>query len=1144
MADLKAKLRNTGTLMAKQTVAGGGKGGATDWAHLKDKPFETLGDDFTVDNGELQIAEGSTLEIDNKSIVLDSDGKVSEAVPIYFETVNSGEFWCLDGWEREGNRSNLYRSVLPEEQRLLSNTDITDSRAFYCIVEYEDKTQDALEAGFVKEFDNQYAMRLPREITLYYFPNINNFTLWNGYASNYASVSKIYFTVPLTDGYDVPKEQLNRIVNYHQVGGKYIPIDNWSIVIGSEGRLKTRMNQEDYYTKAEIEAFPDNKSIIINSEGKIQEAVPVYTSTEEVITDINRGVALNRGLRYKPEWYYSPIDLPKELDFTNLGLNLYYNDFYSKINNFDITSPQTFTDAEGHTWTTTSNLEYEDEKYANYYLKLKLVDGVEGETGNVRISIDGSETPQYYLYQEYSLLDNWSGYNINLLLQDAETYPIIPRIYFSYYCGGSYNLYLVEASVDNMDVSQPVVITDNNGVNWTLTVTPNADPGKGPYITFVPDNLPSDFQYFNSVWDEEAQETWDLWFNYTGKSTVTKINQLPAEYVPIDNNTITVVDGKLVAQGGGSARGVTSVVYNTFVSDNQVGSLDVYYSNGDTSSYGVYAPSGGSSEWSNVSNKPFETVGEGLEVSGGAIKERVPVYTEVIDEMPAGLQITGWQDVDGIGDDADVQININGTDITLNTDTNAYTVSAKINNHIYSGSWTASTDLGHAYGGYTWTIPELSANPTCEFYLENIGSGDYNAHIYLNGVNCSNVEWLIITPNNAGDVIENYRDEGIFNMNCSWSYGQQSSTTVHQLPAQYVPIDNDTIINDNGVLKAAGGGSEVSVTQTLTSGTAIADVTVDGVTTTLYAPAGGSTQADWAETDTTADSYIQNKPAIFAKTNNAVAIGSTIITAATNSLVIGDRNTNWNNSVLEADNYSLAVGYAQSASSVAEEVIRATNGALVVRGKDTVTYSKGLKLNASNGSIAISNGNLKGEITASDGSFAMGLAANSSYRSTKTEIIARNNSFAGGQAPNDSNRQGIYAGYNPESGTTRGAAIAFGVNVRAYDKGSASFGQYTEAQSPSQTAVGKYNIADANSIYNFIVGNGTAHASRSNSFAAGADGNVYVKGDIYANVSDFTNPTNNGVKLANIPACPTTTAGTFTLQAVVDSDGNITYSWV
>lgn len=73
---------------------------------------------------------------------------------------------------------------------------------------------------------------------------------------------------------------------------------------------------------------------------------------------------------------------------------------------------------------------------------------------------------------------------------------------------------------------------------------------------------------------------------------------------------------------------------------------------------------------------------------------------------------------------------------------------------------------------------------------------------------------------------------------------ETSGQIIHQLPAQYVPIDNDTIINDNGILKAVDSGSNVSVNQILSSGTAIADITVDGATTTLYAPSGGSVNID------------------------------------------------------------------------------------------------------------------------------------------------------------------------------------------------------------------------------------------------------------------------------------------------------------
>lgn len=58
--------------------------------------------------------------------------------------------------------------------------------------------------------------------------------------------------------------------------------------------------------------------------------------------------------------------------------------------------------------------------------------------------------------------------------------------------------------------------------------------------------------------------------------------------------------------------------------------------------------------------------------------------------------------------------------------------------------------------------------------------------------------------------------------------------------------------------------STVSIDRKTTSGTNICDITIDGTTTSIYAPNGGGTQvqSDWDETDTTSPAYIQNKPTI------------------------------------------------------------------------------------------------------------------------------------------------------------------------------------------------------------------------------------------------------------------------------------------
>lgn len=74
--------------------------------------------------------------------------------------------------------------------------------------------------------------------------------------------------------------------------------------------------------------------------------------------------------------------------------------------------------------------------------------------------------------------------------------------------------------------------------------------------------------------------------------------------------------------------------------------------------------------------------------------------------------------------------------------------------------------------------------------------------------------------------------------------------------------DYDDLINKPTIPAA----TSVTVTQTLSSGTAIADIDVDGVTTTLYAPAGGGGTAvtpNWNATSGQ-DGYIDNKPRIRA----------------------------------------------------------------------------------------------------------------------------------------------------------------------------------------------------------------------------------------------------------------------------------------
>ena len=167
-------------------------------------------------------------------------------------------------------------------------------------------------------------------------------------------------------------------------------------------------------------------------------------------------------------------------------------------------------------------------------------------------------------------------------------------------------------------------------------------------------------------------------------------------------------------------------------------------------------------------------------------------------------------------------------------------------------------------------------------------------------------------------------------------------------------------------------------------------------------------------------------------------------------------------------------------------------------------------------------------------------------------------------------RQAGYIANKPNitSGTGTGSIIegtgninsAAGYNSHAEGGYNSANGHYSHAEgvsniaSQNQHVQGVYAFVDNATLpfYADMVGNG--HRSpydpydenpvRQNAEATDWDGNKYLAGDVYIGVTDWSDPQNNSIKLANIPTCPTTTAGTYTLQATVDGNGNITYTWI
>lgn len=113
------------------------------------------------------------------------------------------------------------------------------------------------------------------------------------------------------------------------------------------------------------------------------------------------------------------------------------------------------------------------------------------------------------------------------------------------------------------------------------------------------------------------------------------------------------------------------------------------------------------------------------------------------------------------------------------------------------------------------------------------------------------------------------------------------------------------------------------------------------------------------------------------------------------------------------------------------------------------------------------------------------------------------------------NETGVFSvfGFSSEESISA-PSYTFGTRVDDEAGGfSTVMGNSCSAKSDNQTAIGKYNVADANDTYAFIIGNGTAEASRSNALAVKWDGTVdTAKGQLTAQTTTttWTAPTASG----------------------------------
>ena len=109
-----------------------------------------------------------------------------------------------------------------------------------------------------------------------------------------------------------------------------------------------------------------------------------------------------------------------------------------------------------------------------------------------------------------------------------------------------------------------------------------------------------------------------------------------------------------------------------------------------------------------------------------------------------------------------------------------------------------------------------------------------------------------------------------------------------------------------------------------------------------------------------------------------------------------------------------------------------------------------------------------------------------------------------------SNTVSNYGGYNHLLIGTNNSTSGSNTHNMCLGAGNSSSGQYgfavgngCAADSTMQMAVGKYNIADSASAYNFIIGNGTSASARANGLTIAADGSIVTQGTVSNAGADY-----------------------------------------
>ena len=460
----------------------------------------------------------------------------------------------------------------------------------------------------------------------------------------------------------------------------------------------------------------------------------------------------------------------------------------------------------------------------------------------------------------------------------------------------------------------------------------------------------------------------------------------------------------------------TSVtVTQTLQSGTAIADIDV---DGVTTT--LYAPSGGSgaSTWSEITSKPFSTVDTttGLTIVNDTLMLETLDHVATIDYVDNQINSVTTTMEDDYAQKSDLA--------TVATTGSYNDLEDKL--EFWSGDGISLNQDENIENAYQFQIDEYDIG-----FQGKIETAAYEAgYRKPNDISYNDIQ------DKPSDVSEFYNDAGYITDSALIPYVESSD-----LASVATSGDYDDLINKPTIPAA----TSVTVTQTLSSGTAIADIDVDGVTTTLYAPAGGTAPTpNWTATSGQ-DGFILNKPRVYSGTF-----------------------TDYRKGIILCDTSNQCTGVFA-----------------VAEGTDNTASGGTAHAEGSNNTASGAQSHAEGKYTTASSSYA--------------------------------HAEGFYS-----------TASAFGSHAE---------GQNTTASSSCQHAQGKYNIADSNNLYADIVGNGDSH-THSNAEATDWSGNKFLAGDVYTNVTDWTDPINHSTKLVSGSIVGiTNTLSTGTSIADIDIDG-------